>query len=97
MKDDNPNLERPVPGTPLGGTCQDSWKDRLLDERDVLIQRMRKLKAHMDDERVQHNRKEWEMLEEQYEAMERYLRALNQRCRYYSLIIPRSDLLDMVF
>ena len=67
------------------------WQERLVAERKELLDRTIKLKNMFDDGSRQLSRKEWRMLECQYEAMRSYLQVLTDRCVFYK-IIPAGDL-----
>ncbi len=67
------------------------WQDRLVEERKELLDKMIKLKNMIDDGVLKLSRKEWRMLECQYEAMRNYLQVLTDRCVFYN-IISAADL-----
>lgn len=76
---------------PKDGATLELWQERLVAERKELLDRTIKLKNMLDDGSKPLSRKEWHMLECQYEHMRHYLQVLTDRCIYYD-IIPSGDI-----
>ena len=62
------------------------WKTHLTEERKDLLEKVIKLKKAFDNPSLAMTHREWEMLREQFFAMQNYLRALTDRCVFYGLM-----------
>ena len=70
----------------------EDWQLRLIEEREALLEKTKKLVVFIDNPESKANYTEWEMLREQLTLMRNLLSVLTRRCKYYKLIDVSEDL-----
>lgn len=93
MKEEKIDHREPVNREPVNkGSSIPAWQLRLLEERDELRRRTIALKNTFSNPEMKLNEQEWRLLHCQFDAMQRYLQILTDRCIYYELIFDPADL-----
>ena len=94
MTEEKNDLREPVNREPVNECCPSipAWQERLLDERDELLQRAIALKKVFGNPEMKLNEQEWRLLHCQFDAMQRYLQVLTDRCIYYKLLVEPANL-----